>query len=158
MRSKVMAFLEALSMAVFTGISRKHLGGSNGNRWLPVPGIFKGERKMAGDRGEKIVTGQKVLVIHTSDNVATANEDLLPGQVLEVSVHGCKKTIEVKQSIPLGHKIALETVAPGEPIIKYGECIGLSSQMIEAGCHVHIHNVESTRARGDQERSKSVGQ
>ena len=40
----------------------------------------------------------------------------------------------------------------GEEIIKYGESIGRAKVTIPLGYHVHIHNVESNRGRGDTEK------
>jgi altronate dehydratase small subunit len=34
--------------------------------------------------------------------------------------------------------------------MKYGLSIGTASQNIKAGDHVHVHNVESNRGRGDK--------
>jgi altronate dehydratase small subunit len=39
-------------------------------------------------------------------------------------------------------------------VIKYAEVIGVASRPISVGEHVHVHNVESVRARGD----KTVGE
>jgi len=41
-------------------------------------------------------------------------------------------------------------IAEGSKITKYAETIGIASQPIAAGEHVHVHNVESVRARGDK--------
>jgi len=43
----------------------------------------------------------------------------------------------------------LENEKPGEPVIKYGSPIGLATVEIAEGQHVHVHNVASTRGRGD---------
>ena len=37
----------------------------------------------------------------------------------------------------------------GEPIIKYGEEIGVATADIDTGAYVHVHNLDSQRARGD---------
>ena len=55
----------------------------------------------------------------------------------------------VLERIPHGHKVALTSVATGQPVIKYGSPIGLASADIQAGEHVHTHNVASSRGRGD---------
>jgi altronate dehydratase len=86
-----------------------------------------------------------VIVISEQDNVATALEALEPGRL--VQYHGT--TIAVREPIPRGHKIALTTVAAGGPVIKYGSSIGIATADIEAGSHVHTHNVSSERGRGD---------
>jgi altronate dehydratase len=86
-----------------------------------------------------------VLVISDRDNVATALHALQPG--LTVEAGGCSVT--VAEPIASGHKIALRPIAAGEPVIKYGSPIGTATAMIEAGAHVHTHNVASSRGRGD---------
>jgi len=86
--------------------------------------------------------------MHPSDNVATALRQLEAGTV--VSVDGAE--ITVKSEIPFGHKVALRAIAAGEPVLKYGEAIGLASAEIAPGEHVHTHNVESQRGRGDLHR------
>ena len=49
----------------------------------------------------------------------------------------------------MGHKVSLFRIEKGERIIKYGETIGLATAKIDTGCHVHVHNLESRRGRGD---------
>jgi altronate dehydratase small subunit len=90
-----------------------------------------------------------VYVLHPQDNVGTALRDLAPGEVVRAERHGTATAIEVRHPIPFGHKLALEPIARGEPVLKYGEVIGLASQDIAPGEHVHTHNVESQRGRGD---------
>lgn len=41
--------------------------------------------------------------------------------------------------------VAIEPIAKGEPVVKYGEHIGLAANDIKIGEHVHRHNVESHR-------------
>jgi hypothetical protein len=45
--------------------------------------------------------------------------------------------------IPRGHKIARRAIAVGEKVVKYGAPIGLATQPIQPGQHVHLHNVKS---------------
>jgi hypothetical protein len=87
-----------------------------------------------------------VIVISDADNVATALEALEPGRVIRL-VDGTAVT--VRESIPRGHKLALKSVAVGDPVVKYGSSIGLATADIEPGAHVHTHNVSSERGRGD---------
>ena len=86
-----------------------------------------------------------ILVISPRDNVATALEPLESGQAIcagDVRVH-------VVEPVPRGHKVALIDIRAGDPVIKYGNSIGLASTPIAAGAHVHTHNVASARGRGD---------
>jgi len=43
----------------------------------------------------------------------------------------------------------LRRIRCGEDILKYAAVIGRATKDIQVGEHVHVHNVESTRARGD---------
>jgi hypothetical protein len=87
----------------------------------------------------------KVIVITARDNVATALEALTPGQLIEVD----DRRVEVREPIASGHKIALTRIKSGDAVVKYGSPIGTATVDIEAGAHVHVHNVASARGRGD---------
>jgi altronate dehydratase len=94
-------------------------------------------------------TPRRAYRLNDLDNVAVALDDLYPGEVLELP-HG---RIVVAAPVPFGHKVAVMAVAPGEEVRKYGEVIGLASAPIHPGDHVHVHNVESQRGRGDLHRT-----
>lgn len=85
------------------------------------------------------------LVISARDNVATALEMLEPGRTLEL---GARRVV-VRDRIPPGHKMAIDAIASGDEVRKYGSAIGTAISDIAAGAHVHTHNVASTRGRGD---------
>jgi altronate dehydratase len=87
------------------------------------------------------------LVISDRDNVATALEALEPGRVLDLG----RVSVTVSGRVPPGHKIALTAIAAGAAVVKYGSPIGTASVDIAAGSHVHVHNVASSRGRGDLE-------
>ena len=90
----------------------------------------------------------KAIIVDSLDNVATTITNLEAGSTVTFKF-GLKKKVKLKQSIPFGHKFALKKIKKGEKIIKYAEMIGRATQSIEEGEHVHIHNVESMRGRGD---------
>ena len=92
----------------------------------------------------------KAILIDTKDNVATAFQDLSKGDTVTVTLEGRETTVTLVQDVPFGHKIALSPIGLHEPVIKYGEAIGLATQPIEAGQHVHVHNMESQKGRGDK--------
>jgi altronate dehydratase len=85
------------------------------------------------------------IVISAADNVATALEPLDSGQTVRIN----EITLTIAEAIPRGHKVALRAIRAGERVIKYGSPIGLASSDIAPGAHVHVHNVASTRGRGD---------
>ena len=86
------------------------------------------------------------IAISEQDNVATALEPLETGRTVEIG----NRHITVASPIPRGHKIALRAIRTGEPVIKYGSPIGTATTDIATGTHVHTHNVESARGRGDR--------
>jgi altronate dehydratase small subunit len=87
--------------------------------------------------------------IHPKDNVTTMLNDVEQGaDVRVISSEGeTIQSVKVRNSIPQGHKLALEKIAAGADVIKYGEVIGRARESIEEGMHVHVHNVESKRVR-----------
>jgi len=86
-----------------------------------------------------------VIVISAGDNVATALEALEPGRALGRDAGA----VVVRDAIPRGHKVALARIPPGAAVIKYGSSIGVATEEILPGAHVHTHNVSSARGRGD---------
>jgi altronate dehydratase small subunit len=88
-------------------------------------------------------------VVEPTDNVATALRELDAGETVTVAVGDEDVTVEVQEDVTFGHKIALEEIAAGDTITKYGKSIGNASQDITAGEWVHVHNVESNYGRGD---------
>lgn len=90
------------------------------------------------------------MIMDEKDNVAVALSDLEAGQSIRFSVCGEKKTLNLMDSIEFGHKFSLQPLTPGEEIYKYGHVIGLATEPVDAGRHIHVHNVESIRARGDK--------
>lgn len=54
-------------------------------------------------------------------------------------------TFAAKDDIPIGHKLAVKPLSPGENVIKYGVDIGKVVQPIAAGAHAHVHNVKTKR-------------
>ncbi|HYZ84562.1 MAG TPA: altronate dehydratase family protein [Bryobacteraceae bacterium] len=75
--------------------------------------------------------------LHPTDNVAVARVPLSPGQHLDIA----GREITVRDSIPAGHKVAIEPIPSGEIIHRYGQNIGRAKTFIEAGSHVHVHNM-----------------
>lgn len=87
------------------------------------------------------------LRLKDDDDVAVALRPLAPGQAVRFG----GEPVAVAAEIPTGHKFATRPIAGGALIRKYGQVIGRATQAIPAGQHVHVHNVEGTRGRGDLE-------
>ena len=54
-------------------------------------------------------------------------------------------TIEARQDIPIGHKVALKAMAVGDTVIKYGIDMGKVVAPILIGEHAHVHNIKTKR-------------
>ncbi|OWT73612.1 MULTISPECIES: UxaA family hydrolase [unclassified Achromobacter] len=81
--------------------------------------------------------------LHPEDNVLIARDGLMLGQTL------AEHDLRVRAQIPAGHKIAARRIARGEAVRKYDVVIGVASRDIEAGEHVHTHNVELAELQRD---------
>ncbi len=86
-----------------------------------------------------------VIVISDRDNVATALEALEAGCRFEAR----GSIITTAEMIPRGHKVAIDPIAAGQPVVKYGSPIGVATADVRPGAHVHTHNLSSSRGRGD---------
>lgn len=84
------------------------------------------------------------------DDVAVAVRALERGERIAVEGESSVTAVTVAQDVPLGHKIALRDIAAGEEVFKYAAPIGRASVSIPEGAHVHTHNLEGIRGRGDK--------
>ena len=79
----------------------------------------------------------KLIRIHPDDNVAVALADLRAGESFE------DFGVTAAEDIARGHKIVLRDITAGEPVVKYGNPIGLAKADIPAGAWAHVHNVRT---------------
>lgn len=77
---------------------------------------------------------KETIRLDPDDNVVTAT------RVLEVAT--AVEDATTKGLIPSGHKIATRAIGEGEQIRKYAQMIGVASQDIAPGDHVHTHNCD----------------
>jgi altronate dehydratase small subunit len=96
---------------------------------------------------------RRALIINSADNVANLIGPGLEGDEVECTTEGQEGTTPVTlvENIPANHKFAPADIRAGDAIIKYGLNIGKASCDIRRGQHVHVHNIESNRGRGDLE-------
>lgn len=92
----------------------------------------------------------RAIVLRENDNVATLIDN--GGEKgTEVTLRGeAQGTIELGSEIAFGHKVALDDFELGDEVIKYDQIIGECTAPIKKGEHVHVHNVDSYRGRGDK--------
>jgi (2R)-sulfolactate sulfo-lyase subunit alpha len=56
-----------------------------------------------------------------------------------------KVNVVARQDIPIGHKVALKDMAPGDTVLKYGIDMGKVVAPIKAGEHAHVQNIKTKR-------------
>jgi (2R)-sulfolactate sulfo-lyase subunit alpha len=88
-------------------------------------------------------------VLHDAgDNVAVVVvEGVKAGMALQGWIMDEDKmtTVSARQDIPIGHKVALEDMAVGDTVVKYGIDMGRVVAPIQAGEHAHVHNIKTKR-------------
>lgn len=76
-------------------------------------------------------------IVDPADNVAIAVKALAAGMRIDLGTH----SVTLLSDIPRGHKFALRAIGAGEAVHKYGWPIGVATAGIDAGTHVHSHNL-----------------
>jgi (2R)-sulfolactate sulfo-lyase subunit alpha len=97
---------------------------------------------------QKAAKAPDFLVHEDGDSVGVVVvEGIQAGQQLTGWVMAQDRTIHVKvlNDIPIGHKLALKNLSPGDDVIKYGVNIGRVVAPIKLGEHVHVHNLKTRR-------------
>ncbi|MFE4143991.1 UxaA family hydrolase [Peribacillus sp. YIM B13472] len=92
----------------------------------------------------------KTLYLSTKDSVAVALSEIPANTSVVVKTDLEELVVPILEPIRFGHKFAVKAIEQGADIIKYGEVIGAASAFIPAGAHVHVHNLEGKRGRGDK--------
>jgi len=84
-----------------------------------------------------------VLHLNGSDPLVVAMRDLAAGEEIGFGA------VTPAQPITRGHKLAIQAIAEGAPVRKFGQIIGRATQAIAPGEHVHVHNVEFRPSTAD---------
>ena len=87
------------------------------------------------------------LKLGAADDVVVALKPVAAGQ----SLNGLQ--LVASTDIPAGHKLAIHSIAPGQPVRKFNQIIGFATQPIAVGELVHTHNLVT----GDFERDYAIG-
>ena len=96
-------------------------------------------------------------VVEPEDNVATALREVEAGETVSVALGDEDRSVEVREDVAFGHKLAIEAISEGDTVSKYGTSIGNATEDIPAGAWVHVHNVESNYGRGDLADDATTG-
>ena len=88
-------------------------------------------------------TDSRLILLAPDDNVAVVARPIAAGE--RIRVRG--QAIAIEQALGFGHKLALDDLALGARVLKYGAPIGRASRAIRIGEHVHTHNLVSAYIR-----------
>ena len=88
---------------------------------------------------------RNAMIIDPQDNVAVAIEPIAKGETATYVCEGKEFSLPVLVDITIYHKLATRDILKGQPVVKYGEHIGLAAEDIPVGYHVHVHNVLNNR-------------
>lgn len=76
--------------------------------------------------------------LHPSDNTLIATRSLGEREVVQAG----NLAVTLRQSVAMGHKVALRAIPKGAQVLKYGQVIGVATEAIAPGDWVHSHNLE----------------
>lgn len=85
------------------------------------------------------VVAARLLRIHPADNVAVAAEAVPAGTAVLLN----DDAPVVGSDVPVGHKVAIQAIEAGAPVVKYGFPIGVATAKISPGEWVHEHNLRT---------------
>jgi len=80
------------------------------------------------------------LLIHPTDDVAVALEDIPAGSELRLPDG---RTLAALDDIPFGHKMLLVNLSAGVEVRKYGEVIGRLNTPLKAGNWLHAQHFDT---------------
>ncbi|MEK7748408.1 MAG: altronate dehydratase family protein [Nitrospirota bacterium] len=80
-------------------------------------------------------TSSPIIRLHANDEVVIARHKLISGCFVS------EENMTLVDLIPPGHKIAARRIVSGQLVHRYNQIIGIATQDIEVGQHVHTHNL-----------------
>ncbi|NMR18739.1 UxaA family hydrolase [Cellulomonas fimi] len=99
--------------------------------------------------GLAVALDEVALLLRPDDDVAVLTRELPAG----TRVATTRGELVLPADVPRSHKLAVQDVAAGQPVHKYGQSIGRATTGIRAGEHVHAHNL----GMDDSERAYEFG-
>jgi altronate hydrolase len=90
---------------------------------------------------------EPLLRLHPSDNLAVTRRAVKADEI--VTVDG--QSITIAEAIPANHKVAIQQIAKGQTIRKFGQPIGSAVTPISVGQWIHVQNVSIEREQAGYE-------
>lgn len=93
-----------------------------------------------------------IVFLNRDDNIVVAARNLARGERIRVG----QTEIELRDDVRLGHKIAWTGIDRDQPVRKYGQVIGFTTQSVEPGEWVHCHNLVNGESARDYAAATEV--
>jgi len=89
----------------------------------------------------------KALAHNRGDHVAVAVAPITAGEHISVAYldDDGEQSLDARTDVPYGHKIALTSLEPDAPVLEYSTQVAVTRVAIDAGAHVHTHNIKTAR-------------
>jgi altronate dehydratase small subunit len=85
------------------------------------------------------LTDTRLILLQSEDSIVVLGAAMQAGTRLMLE----GEAINLPLTLGLGHKLARRRIEAGETVLKYGAPIGVATETIERGAHVHVHNLAS---------------
>ena len=85
------------------------------------------------------------IIVEKNDDVIMVLEEIHAGDKVTYRYGEEDRSVTSAGEVPIYYKIAVHDIPKGRNIIKYGEKIGIATEDIRAGEHVHVQNLDSER-------------
>ena len=85
------------------------------------------------------------LIVEKNDDVAVVLEAIHVGDKVTYRYGDEVRSVVSLSEVPVYHKVAVRDIKRGDHILKYGEKLGVATQDIKLGEHVHVQNLDSER-------------
>ena len=85
------------------------------------------------------------LIVEKNDDVAVVLEAIHVGDKVTYRYGDEERSVVSLSVVPVYHKVAVRDIKRGDHILKYGEKLGVATQDIKLGEHVHVQNLDSER-------------
>ena len=85
------------------------------------------------------------LIVEKNDDEAVVLEAIHVRDKVTYRYGDEERSVVSLSEVPVYHKVAVRDIKRGDHILKYGEKLGVATQDIKLGEHVHVQNLDSER-------------
>ncbi len=111
---------------------------ASGNKWKKRKETERNFEPLKEHTLSQSADSNLFIQLHHTDTVVVALKEL--PQNTRLLVNG--QEIHTRQTIPPGHKLAIVSMPVNQSVVKFGWPIGLTTQPVQMGDHVHSHNLK----------------